>query len=369
MCKKGNQCNRTLCFFAHSASELRFPDTQDDLEAAAVDAAAASATAAPLPLCTVSSSLNSGQAYTIGSSSVSMVPNTACGSSLGMQNIMNLGQVDGSTGGFGLMAAAAMPQQQVLLQDELGSCYGGSDPALQIHGIAMQQPDTQSISDPLPRLGSEVNAMAAAAAANPAAWLQMAADAQLTGNQIMNQISRPQPSQQVQLQLQTQQPAALVPAVAPSMEAAYAAATGMAQRNTGVSNMFVVANPAAGVASADALAAGLASIGLADDSSGSSSCMTDMTNEQYLAALNACNAAGVGGNYILGMLQQTVSSPPRNENMLLLQQLQQHQQLQQQQQQLMKLTSNGSAVSRQSSGSVFMGVPTTQPNGSWVRMA
>lgn len=181
MCKKGNQCNRTLCFFAHSASELRFPDTQDDLEAAAVDAAAASATAAPLPLCTVSSSLNSGQAYTIGSSSVSMVPNTACGSSLGMQNIMNLGQVDGSTGGFGLMAAAAMPQQQVLLQDELGSCYGGSDPALQIHGIAMQQPDTQSISDPLPRLGSEVNAMAAAAAANPAAWLQMAADAQLTG--------------------------------------------------------------------------------------------------------------------------------------------------------------------------------------------
>jgi hypothetical protein len=51
MCKKGNQCNRTLCFFAHSASELRFPDTDDEVQAAAVDAAAASASATPLPLC------------------------------------------------------------------------------------------------------------------------------------------------------------------------------------------------------------------------------------------------------------------------------------------------------------------------------
>eukprot|EP00878_Enallax_costatus_P006338 GHUV01006645.1.p1 GENE.GHUV01006645.1~~GHUV01006645.1.p1 ORF type:complete len:453 (+),score=180.42 GHUV01006645.1:50-1408(+) len=372
MCKKGNQCNRTLCFFAHSASELRFPDTQDDLEAAAVDAAAASATATPLSLCTAaSSSLTSSQAFSFAGGGVAMLPATASGSSFGMQSLVGMGQVcsDGSAGGFGLLQVPAvqhLPQQQLILQqDEAGSCYEGSDSAMQVPVIGVPQNDSQSISDPLPRLGSGM------AAGNPTARLQMAAAAQLSGNQIMSQISRPPGQQQVQLQLPTPQAATLMPTAVPSMEAAYAAATGMArvqdlQHGAAQQNVFVVANPAAKtLINADMLSAGLAGISLADDSSGSSSCMAGMSNEQYLAALNAANA---GRPYDISMLQQTVPSPNRNENMLLLQHLQQHQQLQQQQQQLIKLSSGGSAVSRQSSGSVYMGGAQLQGTGSWVRM-
>lgn len=364
MCKKGNQCNRTLCFFAHSASELRFPETQDELEAAAVDAAAAQATATPLPLCTGGSSMDSSQPYALGACR-SVMPSAGGGSSFGLQSGISLSQVcsDSSASGLLNVAAAPMLQQQQLLQqqNQLHPTYYGSDLAVQVPTVGLQQPDNQSISDPLPRLGSEAGAMAAS---NPA-WLQMAAAAQLTGSQIMSHISRP-PGQRL-----VQQPTALVSGTAPNLEAAYALANGLStnmqdlQFRPAQQNMLIMGNQAADHSSgANMLTAGFSNLALVDDNSAGSSSMTSLSTEQYMAVLNACNG-GLGRAPDMNMLHRTASSAAASDSALLLQQLRQSQQ---QQQELLKLGSAGSAMSRQSSGSVFPGMSAPLANGSWVRM-
>lgn len=50
ICKNGANCRRTLCFFAHSTAELRFPEVtaEDQLEEAQAAAAAAATAAAPM---------------------------------------------------------------------------------------------------------------------------------------------------------------------------------------------------------------------------------------------------------------------------------------------------------------------------------
>lgn len=234
MCKKGNQCNRTLCFFAHSASELRFPDTEDEVEAAAVDAAAASATAGPLPMChpgTASGSLPSHPGL--------VVMQSVNGSSNSSLPLMHIGSVcsdasaataamataDNSSSSYSMAALQAAAgslrqgscaSQLTGMVDDMSGSYGmgGSDPGLFLPGIAAQQQQQQqppqlpqggasSLSEPLPRLGSDPNNY------STAAWLQLATASQLPASQILSSIRPPNAAsiaaQQAQQQLQQQQ--------------------------------------------------------------------------------------------------------------------------------------------------------------------
>ncbi|WIA39588.1 hypothetical protein OEZ86_005672 [Tetradesmus obliquus] len=429
MCKKGNQCNRTLCFFAHSACELRFPDTTDDLEAAAVDAAAASATAGALPMVTPGAQTVT---YHPSSMMMGMAPNAAAvnaavhgGSGYGLPGMMGIGGVCGDSssmqlanaarynianGGssYGLVGMPGQQQQQLqgslqgplqgsLVRDDAGGSFAslaGSDPNLRIPGIAMQQQQQQdaaarSLSEPLPPMPDGSTAMMNGCnPATNAAWLQLAAASQLPASQILSSIRPPQP-QPPQMPQAAQQ---LMPG---TRNAAMDAAASLAHLAAppgmmGGLNMNMSSGGAAS-AGMDNVSSNLAALSLVDDSSNSSSCLTGMSGEhQYLAALNVAAAAAASGRPLdlSAALQTPLQSPPKNssnmENFLLLQQLQA------QQQQLAKLGSTASSMScglspgsRQGSGNMYAALANMQNgmqngnmmasqqiNGSWgVRMA
>jgi hypothetical protein len=367
------------------------------LEAAAVDAAAASATAGALPLVTPGA-----QAITYHPSSMMMMGQNAAvpaavngGSSYGMSGIMGLGGMCGDASSMQLASAAANAsryavahggsgyglvgmtgqQQQVqqqmqqmqgsLVRDDMGSSYvslAGSDPNLRIPGIAMpgQQQDTaRSLSEPLPPM-PEGMIHACNPSAN-AAWLQLAAASQLPASQIMSSIRPPTQMQQAAQQLM---PGAGNPALNVAL-AHMSAAPGMLSMSSGGACSTAME---AGLTGADRLSSNLAGMSLVDDSSTGSSCLTALSGDhQYLAALNAAAAAAASGRPLDH--GAALQSPPQNssnlENFLLLQQLQA-----QQQQQLAKLGSTASTMScglspasRQGSGSMYAAMASMQ-NGS-----
>jgi hypothetical protein len=395
-----------LCLLC-SACELRFPDTTDDLEAAAVDAAAASATAGTLPLVTPGS-----QTVTYHPSSMMMMAPTAApaaaaaaaamsGSGYGLPGIMGLGGVCSSS--MQLAASAAnytmanggssyglvgMPGQQQQLQhmqgslqgslqvslvrDDVGSSFGGlagSDPNLRIPGVAMQQQQdaVRSLSEPLPPAMPDASA-AMMNGCNPsanAAWLQLAAASQLPASQILSSI-RP-PPQQMQQAAPQLAPGTCNPTIDAASFAQMSAAPGMMNASAGGAANAAM-DPVRG---ADHLSSNFAGLGLVDDSSNSSSCMTAVSgDQQYLAALNVAAAAAASGRPLdlSAALQTPLQSPPKNssnmENFLLLQQLQA------QQQQLVKLGSTASSMScglspasRQGSGNMYASLASMQ-NGA-----
>ncbi|KAF8058890.1 zinc finger CCCH domain-containing protein 56 [Scenedesmus sp. PABB004] len=369
MCKKGNQCNRALCFFAHSASELRFPETGDDLEAAAVDAAAASATAGALPpaVCGAPAAV-----FTPASMLVPGLP----GGYGALPSIMGLGQVCGDGGAAAHMAAAQLaamggagygmvpvgaPPPMLVRQDGSGAyALGGSDGSFA--GV-----DPASLSDPLPRLGGD-----GMGAPSSAAWLQLAAASQLPVSQVMGAIQPPPAHAQ---SAQARGHALHAPNALALQQQARGAAAGLQCVNAGAG----AGSPGAG---ADHLATSLAGMALVDDNS-ASSCLTSLSgDQQYLTVL-----AGGGGGSSLDLSSALtgggVSSPVKASagmDLLLLQQ-QLHAQ---QQAQLAKLGSGSmastvascgaAAGSRSSSGALsYHLVPPMQAPaaaGGWgVRMA
>jgi hypothetical protein len=392
-----------------SACELRFPDTSDDLEAAAVDAAAASATAGALPLVTPG---NQTITYHPGSMMM-MAPNAAAAAAVnggssyhGMPGIMGLGgmcadpsmqlanaaanasryAVANGGSGYGLVGMAGQQQQMQqqmqqmqssLVRDDVGRSYvslAGSDPNLRIPGIAMpqQQDAARSLSEPLPPMPDASAGMmnSCNASATNAAWLQLAAASHLPASQIMSSI-RPPAQQQMQQQLM---PGASNPAIDAAL-ARMSAAPGMLNMSSGGAGSAAVD----GMGGADRLSSNLAGMSLVDDSSTSSSCLTALSGDhQYLAALNVAAAAAASGRPL--DIGSALQSPPKNssnmENFLLLQQLQA-----QQQQQLAKLGSTASSMScglspgsRQGSGNMYAAMASyqngnvtagQQMNGNW----
>jgi hypothetical protein len=386
------------------------------LEAAAVDAAAASATAGALPLVTPGS-----QTITYHPSSIMMVaPDAAtaavngsngyglpgimglggvCGDSSGMQlaNAANAGCYTVANGGssYGLVGMSGQQQQlqqmqqmqNSLVRDDVTGSFAslaGSDPNLRIPGIAMQQQQdaARSLSEPLPPMPDASAAMMNGCNPNAnAAWLQLAAASQLPASQILSSIRPPtQPMQQAAQQLvpgacNATMDASLAHTSAPpgmlNMSAGGAASTGMDN-----------------VGGSDRLSSNLAGLSLVDDSSTSTPPPTAISgDQQYLAALSVAAAAAASGRPLdlSAVLHTPLQSPPKNssnmENFLLLQQLQA-----QQQQQLVKLGSTASSMScglspgsRQGSGNMytaFAGMQNgnvmagQQMNGSWgMRMA
>lgn len=406
MCKKGAQCNRTLCFFAHSASELRFPDTEDELEAAAVDAAAASASAGPLPMCHPAM-LGAGgggagvqqQHQTQQHAGLMVMPSAAGGSnsSLPLMNIGSMcsdastataamgGNMDGSTSSYSMqvalqqaaVAAGSMRQgsggsQLTGIVDDMSGSFtlgGSSDPGMLIQGLAgaqhqhtaqqQQQQQLQGgspncLSEPLPRLGSDPNSNTL----GHTAWLQLATASQLPASQILSSI-RP-------------------PGASTVSAAAAAAAQQQAQQQRQMMQQAVAVNYHAGLQHAVAQSAGGAPVGsmgsggiamLMSGGSGSSSHplvppRMDSSAEQLVASLNSLqlqNSLGAddGSRYAAhatSLLQHQGLNPAtaaaaaqgvtssRAEDFLLLQLLQDKQVAQQQQQQLARLSSSGNAA-------------------------
>ncbi|KAF6253175.1 hypothetical protein COO60DRAFT_463560 [Scenedesmus sp. NREL 46B-D3] len=391
MCKKGNQCNRTLCFFAHSACELRFPDTSDDLEAAAVDAAAASATAGALPLVTPGNQTITyhPSSMMVGAPSAAAAAAAANGSSshglpllMGhgaqLANAANAGRYAGAggSGSYGLVGMTGQQQQVqqmqhmqhlqqmqgLLVHDDSGASYlglAGSDPNLHIPGIAMQQPQAaaRSLSEPLPPMpDASPGVIGGCNSSGSAAWLQLAAASQLSASQIMSSI-RP-PTQQMQQAAQQLMPGAGSPGLDAAL-ACMAAPPGM----MGMGGARPAADNTAG---ADHLSSNIAAMGLADDSSTSSSCLTSVSGDhQYLAALNAAAAAAASGRPLgFGAVLQ---SPPKHssnmENFRLLQQLQAQQQFSKHGSTASSMSCNLSPDSRQGSGNLYAAMPSMQ-NGS-----
>lgn len=396
MCKKGNQCNRTLCFFAHSASELRFPDTEDEAEAAAVDAAAASATAGPLPMCVP------GNSSTVPQHAGLAMMQSAAGNSNNSLPLMHIGSVcsdasaataamgtlDGSSSSYSMAAlqAAGMRQGSCASQltgivDDMSGSYGlgGSDPGLLLQGLAgQQQPQgqggTNSLSEPLPRLGADPNAM-------NAAWLQLATASQLPASQILSSIRPPGANsiaaQQAQQRQVLQQSAGYAPLAGqkPQVLGSYAGSSGPLNNSmmfvsggSGSSNQPLVQPMQPRMdSSAEQLVAGLSGLqlqgGLVDDRSGSLTSNAALA-DRY-AALTAAAASGrpvdasmLQGSMNAGVSAQTVNSS-RAEDFLLLQllqekQVQQHQQ--QQAQQIARLSSGGNTLLQ---GQAYTQVPTS----------
>lgn len=368
MCKKGNQCNRTLCFFAHSASELRFPDTDNAEEAAAVDAAAASATAGPLPMC---QPVPCGQmAYAPGGMvMVPVVPGNSANSLPLPGGMMNLGAVcdSSSTGGsYTLLPLVGRPGQgpmrqtslSVVSQDELSGYGLGSDQGLRMPGIAMAAPEGSSISEPLPRLGSEN--MGGSGAGNPTAWLQLAAASQLPASQILSSIRPPSQQQHQQgagMQMQSQQIQMQAVAMLQQQQAAQQQAARMSAQPGGA---MAYAKPKPVESSAEVLSANLAGMslqgGLVDDSS-SSSCITSLSgDQQYFAAALAAATSGPGSSYeqlagtsppqVAAAASKAGAAQQRADDFMLLHQLQQ--------QQLIRLGSGSAALAQQhASGQMF----------------
>eukprot|EP00879_Flechtneria_rotunda_P005374 GHRR01005663.1.p1 GENE.GHRR01005663.1~~GHRR01005663.1.p1 ORF type:complete len:487 (+),score=231.04 GHRR01005663.1:1289-2749(+) len=244
MCKKGNQCNRTLCFFAHSASELRFPDTTDELEAAAVDAAAASATAGVLPMYVpVSQQAQPAGMATleqVAGCSTSSAPGaaalqsaSACGNSISvsasgistLQSIITPGQLCSDVSipshqtnySLAQLAPTSLQRQQSitstghLLAHDAASTFalGGSDPGVKLPSFSVRQPETPRLSDSVRRLASDGTAMSSGSF-NSAAWLQLAAASQLPAAEILSQIRSPSMQRQQTVPVQQQPTAGLL---------------------------------------------------------------------------------------------------------------------------------------------------------------
>jgi len=321
---QGNQCNRTLCFFAHSACELRFPDTGDDAEAAAADAAAASATATPLGMCGSTSSMSAVYPAVTGSSATLLQPETAHPSSgnsglLLPNGMMALGQVPDALVGGG--SSYLMQSGNSLgglgsfgSQERIGLGIGCSDPGLLNLGWAAN--GSTCLSEPLPRVDSDAAALMAAtnssSSSNAAAWLQLAAASQLPASQICSSIRQP-PSVQSQPspphgttlfanEFGRRGPDDFSGAAMTSSNAARA----MQQLSVPGANVMGIMNAghARGLdSSADCVAAGFAGLklqasaaagtgagpasGLLVDDSSSSSCITSISGDQqqFLAAL------------------------------------------------------------------------------------
>jgi len=404
MCKKGNQCNRTLCFFAHSASELRFPDTEDEVEAAAVDAAAASATAGPLPMChpgTASGSLPSHPGLvvmqSVNGSSNSSLPLMHIGSVCSDASAATAAMADNSSSSYSmaaLQAAAGSLRQSSCasqltgLVDDMSGSYGmgGSDPGLFLSGIAAQQQQqqqqppqlpqggTSSLSEPLPRLGSDPNNF------STAAWLQLATASQLPASQILSSIRPPNAAsfaaQQAQQQLQQQRQAMMQSMTLSGLQGVHNPPTqlgglGHASQgsNTPLHSNVVLMSGGSGTSthplvhsqnmdsSAEQLVATLSGLqlqgGLVDDRSGSSGiapASAAALADRY-AAFSAAAAAGrpVDTSMLHGPLNTAAASgqgagSSRAEDFMLLQMLQEKQVQQQQQQQLTRLSSGGGTL-------------------------
>lgn len=401
MCKKGNQCNRTLCFFAHSAADLRFPDTDDEAQAAAVDAAAASATAGPLPLC------HPGIASTVPQHAGISIMQPAAGGSNNSLPLMNIGSVcsdasaatavmaaavDGSSSSYNMAAyqAAGMRQgsgasQLAGVVDDMSGSYGlgGSDPGLLLQGLAnsqaQQQPQQQhpqvganSLSEPLPRMGSDASSLATAA------WLQLATASQLPASQILNSI-RPPGASSVAAQQAAAQQRQVMQQVAtgygplgqagpkhqpqlgnyPGTTAGLHGNLMLLSGGSGSSSHALV-QPCMGN-SAEQLVAGLNSLqlqggGLVDDGSGglasaaSASALADRYAGLTAAAASGCSvdASMLHGAMAADRTGQAVNSRSRAEDFLLLQLLQEKQiQQQQQPQQMPGVGSSGQAYHNQ----------------------
>lgn len=320
---QGNQCNRTLCFFAHSACELRFPDTSDDAEAAAVDAAAASATATPLPLCASTSSMSAvhpaaaatGSSATLlpqitaqpssCSNSGLLLPNGMVGMSQASDALMGGGSSFYSGNSFGGMGSFCS-------QDLPGLGIGCSDPGVLIPGLAVD--NSSCLSEPLARVNTDAAALMAATntngSSNVAAWLQLAAASQLPASQIRNSIRpppsvQPQPPQPHSTALFANEIGRGVPDDFSGAAINSNAARAMQQLSVPGANVMGILNSgrARGVdSSADHVAAGFAGLnlqasatgfgaaagaGLLVDDSSSSSCITSISGDQqqFLAAL------------------------------------------------------------------------------------
>jgi hypothetical protein len=411
MCKKGNQCNRTLCFFAHCASELRFPDTEDEAQAAAVDAAAASATAAPLPLYKpglVSTGSNAAQQHaglalmqSVAGNSNNSLPLMQLGSVCSDASAATaaLGTLDGSMGSYNMAtlqaAANGMRQgsggsQLTGLVDDMSGSYGigSSDPGLLLQGLVNQQHQqvqaqecSDSLSEPLPRTGSDPNSL------NAAAWLQLATASQLPASQILSSIRPPGVTtvlaQQRQLQQQQQIQQQQLQQHQMLQQAGGYANMGQAQRpamqmgrmpvNSAPMNHMMILPGGSGSSghplvpqrmdsSAEQLVASLGGLQLqgmsGDDGSGSlMSASTAALADRYAALTAAAGATGRPGD--ASLLQTAGAGSSRTENFMLLQMLQEKQV--QQQQQVARLSNGGGSLSGQSVSACqgFSQVPVT----------
>lgn len=413
MCKKGNQCNRTLCFFAHSASELRFPDTEDDAQAAAVDAAAASASATPLPLCQSSMASNSANISAVPQHAGVAMMQSVAGSSNNSLPLMHIGSMcsdastatavmgnlDGSSSySIAALQAAGLRQGSCASQltgivDDMSGSYGlgGSDPGFLLQGLANQaqqqqaQHSSNSLSEPLPRLGANSNSI------DPNAWLQLATASQLPASQILSSIRPPgassvaaaQQAQQRQMLQQAANYAALGQAAQKPHGAQMAAFPGssaglnsnMMMMNGGSgSSSHPLVQPARMDSSAEQLVASLNGLqlqgGLADDRSGS------LTSASATALADRYAALASGRPVDASMLQGTMNAQgagvnsSRAEDFLLLQMLQEKQVQQQQQQaqaQMVQMGSGGHTLMQGQAGQSYTQVPTSlatpQPRG------
>jgi hypothetical protein len=380
MCKKGNQCNRTLCFFAHSASELRFPDTEDEAEAAAVDAAAASATAAPLPLYSASMGTNSNNnSCTIPTVQGLAFMQSVAGNSNNSLPLMHIGSVcsdasaataamntlDGSSSSYSLaalQAAAGMRQgscasQLTGLVDDMSGSYGlgGSDPGMILQQAQQQHQQgahggSDSLSEPLRRLDSDPST---------AAWLQLATASQLPASQILSSIRPPAAATVAAQQQQLQQRQMLQHAAGAAHRSAAPLANGGMMAANGGMMMFIGGGgngsgnlarvPPRMDSSAEQLVASLGGLqlqgGVLDDrSNGSLSSAANGYAGVGLAAAAGQRPVDASLLQLQGMnaaAGQGVGSSSRVEDFLLLQLLQEKQVQQQQQQQAAARLSTG----------------------------
>jgi hypothetical protein len=314
-----------------------------------------------------------------------------------------MGNLDGSSSySMAALQAASLRQgscasQMTGIIDDMSGSYGlgGSDSGFLLQGLANQaqqqqqqqqqvQQGSNSLSEPLPRLGANSSSI------DTAAWLQLATASQLPASQILSSIRPPgaasvaaaQQAQQRQMLQQaanyaalgqaTQKPHGAQMANFPGSSAGLNSNMMMMSGGSGSSSHPLV-QPVHMDSSAGQLVASLNGLqlqgGLVDDRSGSlTSASTAGLADRY-AALTA--AAASGRPVDASMLQGTMNAQgagvnsSRAEDFLLLQLLQEKQVQQQQQQQaqaqMVQMGSGGNTLMQGQAGQSYTQVPTSLP--------